>query len=105
MAPKHWYYYGHSLASVVGACAEQSVRCASSADGSSQMMMADSGSNEEVAVIGNTDITSTELENNIINTVVTFALLSVKHFRSLKSLFSLVQTFQNRPNVMLARWS
>lgn len=33
------------------------------------MMMADSGSTEEVAVIGNTDITSAESENNIINTV------------------------------------
>ncbi|XP_034059955.1 LOW QUALITY PROTEIN: sorting nexin-4-like [Gymnodraco acuticeps] len=33
-------------------------------------MMADSGSNEEVAVIGNTDITSTETESNIINTMV-----------------------------------
>ncbi|KAK5861263.1 hypothetical protein PBY51_022673 [Eleginops maclovinus] len=33
-------------------------------------MMADSGSNEEVAVIGNTDITSTESESNIINTMV-----------------------------------
>lgn len=32
--------------------------------------MADSGSSEEVAVIGNTDITSAESENNIINTVV-----------------------------------
>uniref|UniRef100_A0A673BCE7 Sorting nexin-4-like n=1 Tax=Sphaeramia orbicularis TaxID=375764 RepID=A0A673BCE7_9TELE len=32
--------------------------------------MADSGSSEEVAVIGNTDITSTESENNIINTMV-----------------------------------
>uniref|UniRef100_A0A8C7XRM9 Sorting nexin 4 n=1 Tax=Oryzias sinensis TaxID=183150 RepID=A0A8C7XRM9_9TELE len=34
------------------------------------MIMADSGSSEEVAVIGNTDITSTESENNIINTMV-----------------------------------
>ncbi|XP_032384977.1 sorting nexin-4 [Etheostoma spectabile] len=34
------------------------------------MMMADSGSNEEVAVIVNTDITSTESENNLINTMV-----------------------------------
>ncbi|KAE8299426.1 Sorting nexin-4 [Larimichthys crocea] len=34
------------------------------------MMMADSGSTEEVAVIGNTDITSAESENNIINTMV-----------------------------------
>ncbi|KAM9850813.1 sorting nexin-4 [Aulostomus maculatus] len=34
------------------------------------MVMADSGSNEQVAVIGNTDITSTESENNIINTMV-----------------------------------
>uniref|UniRef100_A0A8C9Y2M9 Sorting nexin 4 n=1 Tax=Sander lucioperca TaxID=283035 RepID=A0A8C9Y2M9_SANLU len=33
-------------------------------------MMADSGSNEEVAVIVNTDITSTESENNLINTMV-----------------------------------
>jgi sorting nexin-4 len=31
-------------------------------------MMADSGS-EEIAVIGNTDLTSAELENNIKNTV------------------------------------
>ncbi|XP_053732791.1 sorting nexin-4-like isoform X2 [Synchiropus splendidus] len=45
--------------------------CSSSADhSSSQMMMADSGSHEEVAVIGNTDITSTESENNVINTMV-----------------------------------
>uniref|UniRef100_A0A3Q2P4S4 Sorting nexin 4 n=1 Tax=Fundulus heteroclitus TaxID=8078 RepID=A0A3Q2P4S4_FUNHE len=34
------------------------------------MIMADSGSSEEVAVICNTDITSTESENNIINTMV-----------------------------------
>uniref|UniRef100_A0A3P9LN01 Sorting nexin 4 n=1 Tax=Oryzias latipes TaxID=8090 RepID=A0A3P9LN01_ORYLA len=34
------------------------------------MIMADSGSSEEVAVIGNNDITSTESENNIINTMV-----------------------------------
>ncbi|KAM6954797.1 sorting nexin-4-like isoform 1-T1 [Lycodopsis pacificus] len=34
------------------------------------MMMADSRSIEEVAVIGNTDITSTESENNLINTMV-----------------------------------
>uniref|UniRef100_A0A1A8H5C8 Sorting nexin 4 n=1 Tax=Nothobranchius korthausae TaxID=1143690 RepID=A0A1A8H5C8_9TELE len=34
------------------------------------MMMADSGSSEEVAVICNTDITSAESENNIINTMV-----------------------------------
>lgn len=34
-----------------------------------QMIMADCGSSGEVAVIGNTDITSTESENNIINTV------------------------------------
>ncbi|KAM6979378.1 sorting nexin-4-like [Tautogolabrus adspersus] len=33
-------------------------------------MMANSGSNEAVAVIGNTDITSTESENNLINTMV-----------------------------------
>uniref|UniRef100_A0A8C4EW87 PX domain-containing protein n=1 Tax=Dicentrarchus labrax TaxID=13489 RepID=A0A8C4EW87_DICLA len=33
-------------------------------------MMADSASTEEVAVIGNTDITSAESENNIINTMV-----------------------------------
>ncbi|XP_044071882.1 sorting nexin-4-like isoform X1 [Siniperca chuatsi] len=33
-------------------------------------MMADSGSTEEVAVIVNTDITSTESENNIINTMM-----------------------------------
>uniref|UniRef100_A0A8C6VR63 Sorting nexin 4 n=1 Tax=Nothobranchius furzeri TaxID=105023 RepID=A0A8C6VR63_NOTFU len=33
-------------------------------------MMADSGSSEEVAVICNTDITSAESENNIINTMV-----------------------------------
>ncbi|XP_061735013.1 sorting nexin-4 [Nerophis ophidion] len=33
-------------------------------------MMADSGSHQEVAVIGNTDITPTESENNIINTMV-----------------------------------
>lgn len=38
-------------------------------------MMADSGSNEEVAVIGNTDITSVESENNIINTVVLIVFL------------------------------
>ncbi|RVE64421.1 hypothetical protein OJAV_G00125660 [Oryzias javanicus] len=34
------------------------------------MIMADSGSSEEAAVIGNTDITSAESENNIINTMV-----------------------------------
>lgn len=34
--------------------------------------MADSESIEEVAVIGNTDITPTESENNIVNTVVLF---------------------------------
>uniref|UniRef100_A0A4W6F118 Bridging integrator 1 n=1 Tax=Lates calcarifer TaxID=8187 RepID=A0A4W6F118_LATCA len=33
-------------------------------------MMADSGSSEEVAVIGNIDLTSSESENNIINTMV-----------------------------------
>lgn len=54
--------------------AERSPLSASSADkqqhlGGGQMMMADSGSTEEVAVIGNTDITSAESENNIINTV------------------------------------
>lgn len=37
--------------------------------------MADSGSSEEVAVIGNTDITSAESENNIINTVVLLVIL------------------------------
>lgn len=37
--------------------------------------MADSESIEEVAVIGNTDITSSELENNIVNTVVLFCFL------------------------------
>uniref|UniRef100_A0A8C4EWE1 PX domain-containing protein n=1 Tax=Dicentrarchus labrax TaxID=13489 RepID=A0A8C4EWE1_DICLA len=38
-------------------------------------MMADSASTEEVAVIGNTDITSAESENNIINTVVLFVFM------------------------------
>lgn len=37
--------------------------------------MADSESIEEVAVIGNTDITPTESENNIVNTVVLFGVL------------------------------
>ncbi|XP_054888220.1 sorting nexin-4 [Poeciliopsis prolifica] len=51
------------------------MRIASSTDSScnnsrSQMIMADSGSSDEVAVICNTDITSTESENNIINTMV-----------------------------------
>ncbi|TWW80694.1 Sorting nexin-4 [Takifugu flavidus] len=48
---------------------------ASSADNSGassrrRKMMADSESIEEVAVIGNTDITPTEAENNIVNTVM-----------------------------------
>lgn len=38
-------------------------------------MMADSESIEEVAVIGNTDITPSESENNIVNTVVLFGFL------------------------------
>ncbi|MEQ2265348.1 hypothetical protein XENORESO_005877, partial [Xenotaenia resolanae] len=51
------------------------MRDVSSADSSrcnsrSQVIMADSGNSEEVAVICNTDITSTESENNIINTMV-----------------------------------
>lgn len=56
------------------AVSEVRMRVASSADSSdrSQMIMADSGSSEEVAVICNTDITSTESENNIINTVVLY---------------------------------
>lgn len=37
--------------------------------------MADSESIEEVAVIGNTDITPTESENNSVNTVVIFGFL------------------------------
>lgn len=41
--------------------------------------MADSVSSEEVAVISNTDITSTESENNIINTVVPFVVLRNNH--------------------------
>lgn len=53
------------------------------------MMMADSGSNEEVAVIGNTDITSTESENNMINTVVLLIILHDEHFWSLKAWFHL----------------
>lgn len=69
------------------------------------MMMADSGSNEEVAVIGNTDITSTESENNIINTVVLFVILYDKRVLEFKRLVSVVKTFPNRPNVVLARWS
>lgn len=53
---------------------------ASSADDSGassrrRRMMADSESIEEVAVIGNTDITPTETENNIVNTVVIFGFL------------------------------
>lgn len=52
---------------------------ASSADNSDcstdRKMMADSESIEEVAVIGNTDITPTESENNIVNTVVLFGFL------------------------------
>lgn len=53
---------------------------ASSADNSGassrrRKMMADSESIEEVAVIGNTDITPTESENNIVNTVVIFGFL------------------------------
>lgn len=55
--------------------------CASSADtsGSSSTqikMMADTESIEEVAVIGNTDITPTESENNVVNTVGLSAFLS-----------------------------
>lgn len=54
--------------------------CASSADNSGassrrRKMMADSESIEEVAVIGNTDITPTESENNSVNTVVIFGFL------------------------------
>lgn len=61
------------------ACPEQRQRSASSADSSrSQVMMADSGSSEEVAVIGNTDLTSSESENNVINTVVLFVTLHNK---------------------------
>lgn len=53
---------------------------ASSADNSGASsrlvtMMADSESIEEVAVIGNTDITPTESENNIVNTVVLFIIM------------------------------
>lgn len=52
-------------------------------------MMADSGSTEEVAVIGNTDITSAESENNIINTVVpAFSFLCDEHKRVFKSSFA-----------------
>lgn len=43
-------------------------------------MMADSASSEEVAVIGNTDITSVESENNLINTVVLLLLSITKMF-------------------------
>lgn len=70
-------------------------------------MMADSGSIEEVAVIGNTDITSTESENNIINTVVLFVILYDKHVLEFKRLVLLVKTFPNRPNVSVSysRWS
>lgn len=67
-------------------------------------MMADSGSSEEVAVIGNIDLTSSESENNIINTVVLFVILGNKRVRSLKCLFLPLKTFPNRPEVMLARW-
>lgn len=64
----------------------QRKQSASSADNSSnQVMMADFGSSEEVAVIGNTDLTSTESENNIINTVVLFVFLYKKHAWGLKS--------------------
>lgn len=48
-------------------------------------MMADAEGTEEVAVIGNTDITPTESERNVANTVVTFGFLArgsrVKKFR------------------------
>lgn len=79
---------------------------ASSADNSgaveSQMMMADSGSIEEVAVIGNTDITTTESENNFINTVVVLVFPLTHTFLDFCSFSSLTKTFLNRPNVILA---
>lgn len=82
---------------------------ASSADNSgaveSQMMMADSGSIEEVAVIGNTDITTTESENNFINTVVVLVFPLRHSLLDFCSFSSLAKTFLNRPNVILARWS
>lgn len=57
--------------------------------------MADSGSSEEVAVIGNTDITSAESENNIINTVVLLVILCDRNVWEFlkKSLVSLAKTF------------
>lgn len=77
------------------ACAEERQRSASSAD-SSQVMMADSGSSEEVAVIRNTDLNSSESANNVINTVVPFVILYNKHGCSLKGP---METFLNRPKL------
>lgn len=70
--------------------------------------MADSGSSEEVAVIGNTDITSAESENNIINTVVLLVIFcdrNVWEFFKKKAWFHLRKLSPNRPNAtaVLAR--
>lgn len=59
-------------------------------------MMADSGSSEEVAVIGNTDLNSSESENNVINTVVLFVIFINKHGCSVKGP---TETFLNRPKL------
>lgn len=80
---------------------EASLRCQLSwQQRGGQMIMADSGSSEEAAVIGNTDITSTESENNIINTVVLFVISCTRHVSNPKEPLSVVKKIlQIRPKL------
>lgn len=69
---------------LAGACADRPLpaQLTTAALLGDRKMMADSESIEEVAVIGNTDITPTESENNISNTVVLSAFFPATFLES-----------------------